>query len=181
MTRNEQIEMATLQRQAARLVEREVHACMSSVIFTLSSASHFIDGGRGTYPALDDIRNLAEQAFELARPITDYEEAAREAGWSFSDGAWRHEDGLTGSYKTVEGLCECEVIEPYDREVFEHWAVSSWLADKLEAKGEKVDRDFAGLCVWARTTTGQAISIDTVIGAIVKETGYASHPATDAA
>ena len=59
-------------------------------------------------------------------------------------------------------------------EVFEHWAVSTWLAEKLEAKGEKVDRDFAGLNVWARTTTGQAIALDSVIEAIVSETGYAS-------
>ena len=44
-----------------------------------------------------------------------------------------------------------------------------------------MDTDFAGLNVWARTTTGQAISIDAVIEAIAKETGYASYPATDAA
>lgn len=59
--------------------------------------------------------------------------------------------------------------EPYEWEVFEHWAVSSWLADKLEAQGEKVDRDFAGLNVWARTTTGQGIANDSCILAIAKE------------
>ncbi|WP_158614468.1 MULTISPECIES: hypothetical protein [Mesorhizobium] len=31
-------------------------------------------------------------------------------------------------------LCENNDIEPYDREVFEHWIVSDWLAEKLEAK-----------------------------------------------
>jgi hypothetical protein len=50
-----------------------------------------------------------------------------------------------------------------DYESFEFWAVSPRLADDLERYGEKVDRDFAGLCVWARTTTGQAISMDSVI------------------
>ena|SRR5690625_1819413 len=40
------------------------------------------------------------------------------------------------------------------REIFEHWAVTEWLAEKLEAKGERVDRDFEGLCIWGRTTSG---------------------------
>jgi hypothetical protein len=58
--------------------------------------------------------------------------------------------------------------EPYEWEVFEHWAVSSWLAAELEVEGEKVDKDFTGLNVWARTTTGQAISMDSCILAIAK-------------
>jgi hypothetical protein len=53
--------------------------------------------------------------------------------------------------------------------VFEHWAVSEWLAGKLEEQGERVDRDFAGLCVWARTTSGQSISMDGVIERIAAE------------
>jgi hypothetical protein len=43
-------------------------------------------------------------------------------------------------------------------------------ADKLEAAGEKVDKDFAGLCIWARTTTGQTIYCDGVIERIYAET-----------
>ena len=53
--------------------------------------------------------------------------------------------------------------EPYEREVFEHWIVSKWLADQLAANGEKIDDDFAGMVVWARTTTGQDIALDRVI------------------
>lgn len=34
---------------------------------------------------------------------------------------------------------------------------------------EKVDTDFAGLCIWARTTTGQAIWMDPVIRKIFNE------------
>lgn len=53
--------------------------------------------------------------------------------------------------------------------MFEHWIVSDWLADKLAAQGEKVDKDFAGLTIWARTTTGQAVYCDGVIERIAAE------------
>lgn len=192
LARNEQIETAVLQRQAARLVEREVMACMSSMVSTLAGGyglSHFQNGGRPNSPGASKayvaLDALAEQAMELASPVPDYEGAAREAGWRPS-----HDDAdiFSPCHATTffgadrwRAACERFAIEPNECEVYEHWAVSSWLAEKLIAKGERVDPDFAGLNVWARTTTGQAISIDSVIEAIVRETGYASHPATDAA
>lgn len=36
-------------------------------------------------------------------------------------------------------------------------------------RGERVDKDFAGITIWARTTTGQAIDCDYVIGQIYGE------------
>ena len=48
-------------------------------------------------------------------------------------------------------------------EVFEHWIVSDWLADKLIAKGETVVKDFHGLTIWGRCCSGQAILLDYVI------------------
>lgn len=53
-------------------------------------------------------------------------------------------------------------------DVYEHWAVTSWFADKLRAKGEIVG-DFGNLTVWGRTCTGQAISMDWVVQEIHKE------------
>jgi hypothetical protein len=82
---------------------------------------------------------------------------------------FKHTDGRTNYNTTWGDLCKSEGIDPYQREVFEHWLVSDWLADKLEAHGEKVDRDFAGMTVWARTTTGQAIYADYVIEQIATE------------
>lgn len=54
-------------------------------------------------------------------------------------------------------------------EIYEYWAVSEWLADKLESKGEIVFKclDFI---VWGRRTTGQAIYMDEVIQKIAEET-----------
>jgi len=111
---------------------------------------------------------LAEQAFEIASPIQDYEEAAIQSAWAKNEaGQWSHgidpDDGVEVVADSAEEACELSGIDPYDREVFEHWAVSDWFADKLIAQGEKVDKDFGGLCIWARTTSGQGIASDGVV------------------
>lgn len=159
------------------LVRREVHYCVSSLIYTLAEGygcADFQDDIRPGGP-VHDMMLLAEQAFELSRPVPDYEEAAREAGWTgphvdeWGVTYFSADDDATWACRDWEALCLAHDIEPYDREVFEHWIVSDWLADKLAAKGEKVDKDFAGMTVWARTTTGQAIYMDAVIGEIVED------------
>ena len=54
-------------------------------------------------------------------------------------------------------------------EVLEHWVVSEKLADLLESRDESITRDFKGLIIWGRTTSGQAIKLDQVIQDIYKE------------
>ena len=56
-------------------------------------------------------------------------------------------------------------------EALEHWIVSDWFADKLIAKGEMVTKDFLGLNIWGRTTSGQAIFLDGVIEQIYDSLG----------
>ena len=59
-------------------------------------------------------------------------------------------------------------LEPYYREVFEHWTLNDrWAADDLAAQGETVF-EFCNLLIWARTTTGQSISLDGVTARIVR-------------
>ena len=60
---------------------------------------------------------------------------------------------------------ECE--HPQYREIFEWWAVSNYLGQKLQERGELVHDDFFGLTIWGRCTTGQAIMLDSVIEDIV--------------
>jgi len=164
------------------MVQREINCCMSGLVATLAAGNHGITEHPSRGPDMP-LRVLSEQAFELTRAIPDYEEAAIQAGWirhdmqHAPDAPWfAHDKQKTQSGNPVrhmhgswQELCEAESIEPYAREVFEHWAVSDWLADKLIAKGEKVDKDFADLCIWARTTTGHAIYADGVIEAIYRE------------
>ena len=159
------------QRIASDMVRREVLYCVSSLVHTLAQGS----GGGPRDNA--DLSSLCDQAFELSLPVPDYEEAAIQAGWvrAADTGYWCRESESHDApvdreeYATAEDLYREHEIDPYDREVFEHWLVSGWLGEKLAAKGEKVDTDFAGMVVWARTCTGQAIALDSVIEAIAVE------------
>lgn len=154
---------------AQDLVRREVHYCVSSLV---SEMARYADNGP-----------IGEQAYDLCAPVEDYEEAAREAGWDFNPEHgtfFKRVRGHAVGYDNTQisagdwvGLCCLENIEPYDREVYEHWIVSDWLADKLIERGEKVDKDFAGMTIWARTTTGQAIYCDHVIEQITAEVNKA--------
>lgn len=60
-------------------------------------------------------------------------------------------------------------IDPETVEAYEHWIVTDWMAKRLEEKGEMVAYDICGLTIWGRTTTGQAIYMDSVIQEIYKE------------
>ena len=167
------------------LVRREICHCASSLISTLAAAAYSIPSKRhGMVDPIQELGALAEQASELAAPIDDWEEAAIQEGWSHHENSWRgffNSDGrVSPSFvdpKTPAGawqaLCDHYNIDPYQWEVYEHWIVTDWLADKLETHGEKVDKDFAGMCIWARTTTGQMIAADHVIKAITAEVNAA--------
>lgn len=153
------------------LVGREVCYCVSSLIHTLAQETSYVAYSPELTP-------LLEQAYELAMPIDDWEEAALDHGWKECPIGWwdskrfvssmsAYDAALKGDdnalWNTAESVCEENGIEPHQREVYEHWIVSDWLADELAACGEKVDKDFDGMTVWARTTTGQAIYLDAVI------------------
>lgn len=53
--------------------------------------------------------------------------------------------------------------EPDRQEALEFWAVSDDLAVGLYIHGEPVDRDILGFSIWGRATSGQSISMDSVI------------------
>jgi hypothetical protein len=156
-----------------QMVDQEVQCRLSSLVSTLAQGY----GGAIKPHAMGELelKELCEQAAELAAPVPDYEEAAIQAGWEHVPGQpswWYDANKFTTSsaaysagaiYNDPQAACEANGLDPIDREVVGHWAVSQWLAEKLIEQGEKVDTDFAGLCVWARTTTGQQISADRVI------------------
>lgn len=64
----------------------------------------------------------------------------------------------------IEELCrELNVdTDDYRNEVYEHWIVTRWMADKLGERGEAVGELF-GIPIWGRCCTGQAISLDYTI------------------
>jgi len=75
---------------------------------------------------------------------------------------------LGGDDRYMDELLEVQVkydatdVDDYGQEALEHWLVSTWLANRLREEGEMVI-EFLGLTIWGRTTSGQAIYIDSVI------------------
>ena len=135
-------------RQLDQFVGREVFYCVSHLVSELTSkAEHFPD--------------YEEELFNAWHaPMTeeDCREAVQSQGYGIGDcDTWEE------AFFVLE-IGDCET-----REVLEHWIVSDWLANRLEERGECVLRDFFGLTVWGRTCSGQAISLDGVIGDIFDE------------
>lgn len=179
-------DLETINQVAERIVRNEVYACLSNIVWPMAKAY-------GDNIESDDLAELVVLAAEIYSPVLDYEEAARAESWipadltpgrflrlgSVDDGRIREHFDATSEYHSTQWheLCEAKNIEPFEREVFEVWAVSSWLADQLALQGEKIENDFAGFAVWSRTTTGQAISMDCCIQRIAQymRLGRASH------
>lgn len=151
-------------RQLDQFVGREVFHCVSHLVTELySKAEHFPDYEEDLYSAWH-------------APLTeeDYCEAFREAMANYGERTgqiikeYTLDSDELADCDSWQEACELHDIDPsdYRREVFEHWIVSDWLANRLEEHGELVLRDLFGLTVWGRTCTGQAIALDSVIGAI---------------
>lgn len=149
-----------------QFLSQNILCCVSSLVSDIAK----MYGGGSQDP------EILEEAWILACPVQDYEEAAIQEGWTgphvdqygvtyFEDTT----DGQTWTCPDWEILCITFDIEPYDWEVYEHWAITDYLAEKLKAHGEKVG-ELSGLTIWARTTTGQSISMDGVIQRIYAET-----------
>lgn len=161
-----------LDEGAREMVNREVHYCVSSLISELCK---------------DEVK--AGELMEVMYKY-DYEEAAMQ--YIYNDmsrtdcveyleglsidcrdeetiGTLREAVLANAIEEGIEVFCEERNVEPYSWEIYEHWIVSDWLADKLAAKGHAVMYDFYGLTIWGRPTTGQAIYCDSVIQGIYAE------------
>ena len=149
-------------------VQREIIMCVSTLVWELTQKQGCLD---------------EEVAIELWTGPIDYEGAKYELeqdgertfqmiclndgqlywGVKSKHSVWKidpiHNDEETAIYEWFE-IYRGGSLDEYRQEIFEHWIVSSWLADKLEALGETVVEDFYSLTVWARPTTGQAIYMD---------------------
>lgn len=169
------------QLRTAGKVDEADKLCVSWLVSELMKRT----GERDSILDEDDACTLASRA----PGVDDYRDALPsgytvESGIDPADGAtaWRwfgddmggpdpeDSDWFETEEEALRDLFEQERLdEPDGSEAFEHWAVSRWLADKLEAKGESVvETDFAGH-VWARCTTGQMIRMDSVIRSIARD------------
>ncbi|MBE5033920.1 hypothetical protein [Gallalistipes aquisgranensis] len=65
-------------------------------------------------------------------------------------------------------LISLEYLDPFTDEVLEWWLIDSWLAERLQQEGEVVIEEY-GCFWWGRSTSGQAICLDSVIQKIAEE------------
>ena len=143
-----------------KLVSREVIYCVSTLVSELANKA-------------EEFRDYEDDLYGAFQAEPDYQEAAEYEGWEQTghEGYFINEEGREVCANDWRELCEEENIDTFDyqAEVYEHWLVTEWLADRLEEQGQKVLRDFFGLTVWCRCTTGQAILLDHVISKIAEE------------
>lgn len=159
-----------IEQVADRIVEKEVIYCVSMLVSSIAKEHEVING-----------LPIDEEDIMSIMIKSDYDELPdgyrilqdEEGMWAFS-----LIDGEEDDYPEYEHDTEEEAIkaawedsgeEPPTIEALEHWIVSDWLADKLEAEGEMICRDFVGLTIWGRVTSGQHIAMDYVIQKIAEK------------
>ena len=65
-------------------------------------------------------------------------------------------------------LISFEYLDSFADDVLEWWLIDSWLAERLKQQGEVVIEEY-GCYWWGRSTSGQAICLDSVIQSICEE------------
>src|SRR3990167_1679100 len=116
------------QRELQEFVDREIYYCASSLVSELIKDEKYMDALL-TVSVQDDW----ESAYLESRERADLNPA--------------DPDFSLSSESEQRDFFEKNQIEPYQREAYEHWIVSNWLAAKLEEHGEMILRDFLGLTI----------------------------------
>lgn len=125
----------------------------------------------GTFISFDEITrkqkdSAKEELEQLIEQIEDYNgefEILEDAGFEYLTAGIYKANQIEDIKKEVS---EIEDLDGEYIEVYEWWMVSSWLAEKLEEKGEII---IDSECIWGRRTTGQAIFLDYVISEICED------------
>ena len=141
------------EKELQDFVNREVIYCVSSLIYEMMQ-------GKGAESMIEgDFENLYQgppSYGEYTCPNCDHQ--------------WEDEpETYLACPECSAKLSDEDNYRPTEyQEVLEHWIVTDWLADRLEEQGEAVCKDFYGLTIWGRTTSGQGIALDGVISQIHK-------------
>jgi len=146
-----------------KFVGREVYCCVSSMMFDL------LGGDKGFNESLyEDIENLYVynvdgEEYNNEERETKIQELKDEQTDLYNDNG---EITDTVRFREIEDEIEqFENAESEPQEIYEWWAVSRWLFEKLKAKGEPV-LDYGGTYLWGRTCSGRDILLDHVISEI---------------
>ena len=160
-----------VQEICGRLVRNEVLACVTWLVDELmeNNPDLLYDDGR----VVNMSRRTCPECGESIEGVdVGYDDNGNEImGWpSWADESADEQEWLDDHYQCPN----CDHVFHEDNagegwaEVYEWWIVSSWLAEKLEARGHVLFDDE----VWGREATGQAILLDGVIRDICRELGW---------
>lgn len=133
-------------REAEKLVQRNVYACISDM------APYLFGWDGDKYANYDEWNNIYEAYCPecACRIETDTDAENVKCSW-------------------CSATLDKDSLDVRPAEIFEYWLVSNWLGEKLLEKGEPVLK-CRSACVWGRCCTGQAIALDGVINEITTET-----------
>jgi len=179
---------------AGRIVADEVRYCVSALVYGLMRSTSgmtseqmetlgidYDDMTRLAYrePDAVDYRDSDELMVRVGgKRVAAYDIESGDDGFRWTELEpiiLEDEPAEKGDWFETESEAWADLFEtqnldvPNGGEVYEHWLVTSWLADKLRAKGETVVDDVAGLTIWGRATTGQMIRMDSVIREIARD------------
>ena len=139
---------------AERYIDQEIHRCDTRLVEKIldhpwhEGCSYFDDDF-----TCDDIINHGDTSLEAIEAFLA--DTTRDEGWK------QMSDNNKGS---LAGQLD---FEPEPREIYEWWAVTDWLGDKLIQFDEPVLRNDYGTW-WGRTCTGQAIILDGIMQKIAE-------------
>ncbi len=148
-------------------VSREIIYCLSNLIYTLNQEGKLDEEYWNLIESID--WDEAQSAIEQNNCIVQ-EEADLWGVYDSDTDYYVVDPNHDSKHQAIEEYFNDQNwdLHEYNREVYEHWLVSSYLGEKLKEKGETVE-DFYGLTVWGRTTTGMRIAYDSVIKEIHEE------------
>lgn len=138
------------EQRARRFVECHVLLCQSGLI------GHLL--ARNDIPGFtwDDVTNLCDDSVEAVEEYLFYKSPLEATDWQELP------------FDERESLAREHGFEPEQQEIYEWWAVTPYLAERLSQVGEPLlENDFGRW--WGRTCTGQAISMDRVIARILHD------------
>ena len=168
--------MTTTNISIQGLVQREVIYCVSSLVHTLTQENKLeeeqaidlwtapIDYGAAKYE-LELERDYVFKHF-CTEDNTYYFGVRNEHGTFKVDPIYNSESEAIAEWFEVYHGGD---LEDYRQEIYEHWIVTDWLANRLEEKGETVIHDFMGLTIYCRPCTGQALHCDGVFQQIYND------------
>ena len=141
-----------------RLIDREVITLANELVEHLAQDD--------TAPFFDQLLDMAF-APDLSEAPEGYTVFKDSGGWYWEQDDYprRIDDGIIAEAfdtpeEAVRAAFDDAEEDPITQEVFQHWLVSDYLAERLEEIGAPVARDVLGLNIWGRTECGQSLHYD---------------------